>query len=131
MSKVARRLLRSGCRFDVVVCSPLVRAVQTAELVVAGLSHAGRVLVDPRLVPEGSPRHVVAMLRELAPTRRVALVAHEPILSSLASLLLGRNLGRGLAKSEAMRIRLERGLDQRGEWRWSIDPVTGKRTPQP
>lgn len=127
VAKVARCLLRGANRFDVVVSSPLVRAVQTAELIVAGLSHGGRVLVDPRLEPEGSPRELLGLLAELAPGRRVALVAHEPILSSFASLLLGRSLGRGLMKSEAMRIRLPQGLDHHGEHRWSIDPAAGKR----
>ena len=129
VAKLARRLLRSAIRFDVVVCSPLVRAVQTAELVIAGLDHCGQVLVDPRLAPERSPRALLELIRNLAPARRVALVAHEPLLSSFAGLLLGRPLGRGLIKAEAMRISLPRGLDHHGQWRWSIDPVAGKRKP--
>lgn len=133
IARVARTLLRTGSRFDVVVSSPLVRAVQTAEIVISCLQHAGRVLVDPRLVPEASPLAVVELLRGLAPLRRVALVAHEPILSGLAGLLLGGSLGRGLVKGEAMRIRI-RGVEGGGshaQWRWSIDPVAGKRRPHP
>ena len=126
---IARRLLRTGKRFDVVVASPLVRAVQTAEIVVARLDHGGGVLVDPRLAPERSPQGLVELVRQLAPLRRVALVAHEPILSGLAGLLLGRPLGRGLMKGEAMHICMADGLDRPGRWLWSIDPVAGKRKP--
>ncbi|MCG5052557.1 MAG: histidine phosphatase family protein [Myxococcales bacterium] len=127
VARVGRGLLRTGTRFDVVVSSPLVRAVQTAEIVIARLDHAGQVVVDRCLEPERSPRAVIEFVRALAPARRIALVAHEPILSSLAGLLLGRPLGRGLLKGEALRIRLAQGLDRPGQWRWSIDPVAGKR----
>lgn len=129
IARVARKLLRTGSRFDVVVSSPLVRAVQTAEIIVARLEHGGQMLVDPRLAPERSPRAVVELVRALAPWRRVALVAHEPILSGLAGLLLGKALGRGLSKGEAMRICMDGGLDHPGQWRWSINPVAGKRKP--
>lgn len=127
--KVGRRLLRTGSRFDALVSSPLVRALQTAEIVAARLDHGGAFFVDRRLEPDRSPRAVIELLRELPVGRRVALVAHEPILSSLAGLLLGHSLGRGLQKSEALRIRLPQGLDHPGQWRWSIDPAAGKRKP--
>lgn len=127
--KTGRRLLRAGRRFDVIVSSPLVRAVQTAEIVAARIDHGGAFLVDRRLEPERAPRAVIELLRELRAGRRVALVAHEPILSSLAGLLLGRTMRRGLVKAEALYIRLPEGLDEPGQWRWSIDPVAGKRKP--
>ena len=126
-SRLGGRLLRSGSRFHGIICSPLVRAVQTAEIIAARLDHAGAFWIDRRLEPERSPRAVIELLREISSGRRFALVAHEPILSSLAGLLLGESLRRGLLKSEAIRVRLPQGLDGRGQWRWSIDPTLGKR----
>ena len=125
-AKLGRRLLRTGSRFDAIISSPLVRALQTAEIVASRMHHAGAFLVDRRLEPERPPAALVELLREMPSGRRFALVSHEPIMSSLAARLLGHSLGRALVKSEALRIRMPDGLDGHGQWRWSMDPVAGK-----
>jgi len=122
--RVGKALARRRVRFDAIVSSPLVRAVQTAEIVAASVGHKGDFVVDRALVPEARPQGVLALLEKLG-AERVALVAHEPIMSSLASVLTGRRF-RGFAKGEAVRIRMDEGLDQHGSLRWSIDPATGK-----
>src|SRR3954462_10996067 len=63
--------------------SPLVRAVQTAELVVAGIQHEVEVDIAPLLAPDGSARDLVAALRALPGTSVVLLVGHEPSLSAI------------------------------------------------
>ncbi len=119
---VARVLHERGTRFDLIVASPLVRAVQTAEILAEVLRHPGEVVIDPVLVPEGSPREVRRFLGELDAEADVALVAHEPILSSTLGLLLGKAFSRGLRKSEAIRVRLPTGLEGGAELRWSLTP---------
>ena len=74
-----------------IITSPLVRAVQTAEIValVTGLGdRGGRVEVRRELAPGGGG---AALVRKLAHQgqRRVCLVGHEPDLSLTASTLLG------------------------------------------
>jgi phosphohistidine phosphatase len=128
--RVGRALGRRGVRFSAAISSPFVRAVQTAEIVVASLGQRElRVTISDVLVPEGSPRAVVGMLSSLseADARSVALVAHEPILSGLAAALLGVREFRSLRKGEALRIRLDRGTEHEGKLRWRIDPDTGRR----
>jgi phosphohistidine phosphatase len=127
--RVGRALGRVGARFGAVVSSPLVRAVQTAELVVASAGHRGRVLVSDSLLPEASPDGAVAFLAALADgdERSVALVAHEPILSRLGAKLLGVARLSPLRKAEAIRIRLPDGPKKPGAFRWRIDPESGKR----
>ncbi len=67
--KVARiagsRLRDAGILPDVVVASPLVRTIQTAELVAAGLGWDGTIEVLPALAPSGSPRVVADELRSM------------------------------------------------------------------
>jgi phosphohistidine phosphatase len=66
--------------------SPLVRAVQTAELV-ARISRVGARREMAGLLSEDDPR---IMARRLASARKpVAVVGHEPHLGALATLLLG------------------------------------------
>ena len=105
----------------------LIRALQTAEIVAACVGFGGRVVVSEALVPEGRVSRAVAWLATLESEDSVALVAHEPILSSLAGALLGIERFPALRKGEALRLRLPKGTGQPGELRWRIDPETGSR----
>jgi phosphohistidine phosphatase len=125
--RVGRALARRGTRFTAVITSPLVRAVQTAEIVAAGVQFRGRVTVTTALEPEADAAGVVALLTALEAEKSVALVAHEPILSRVAAALLGVARFRSLRKSEALRIRLSDGPARPGKLRWRIDPDTGRR----
>jgi phosphohistidine phosphatase len=127
VERVARALRRRGGDFTLVASSPLVRAVQTAEIVSAGVGYGGRVVIDEALVPEGRVSRVVAWLKAHEEEDSIALVAHEPILSSLAGAVLGVDRFPALRKGEALRLRFPEGLAQPGEVRWRIDPETGSR----
>lgn len=89
MRRAVRGLRDLGVELDVVVTSPLVRARQTADIVVRGLEPTP-VLVESSSLAPGQPHS--AVLRALEPYRRgraVALVGHEPDLGILAAFLLG------------------------------------------
>ena len=103
------------------------RAVQTAEIVAAAVGYRGRILCTPLLVPEGDARAVLALLGSIGDAGRVALVAHEPILSGVAAALLRQARHAPLRKAEALRIRLPGGPAAKGVARWRIDPTTGRR----
>jgi phosphohistidine phosphatase len=126
-ARVARTLRRRGGDFTLMASSPLVRALQTAEIVAAGVGYGGRLVVSETLVPEGRVSRAVAWLTTLAEEDSVALVAHEPILSSLAGALLGVDRFPALRKGEALRLRLPEGPGRPGEVRWRVDPDTGDR----
>jgi phosphohistidine phosphatase len=127
----ARRLGRAldgrGVRFSLVVTSPLVRAVQTAEIVAAAVRYRRRVTVSDLLVPEGAVSKVIAFLRTASAENGVALIAHEPILSAIAAALTGRPRYPALRKAEALRIRMPDGVPGTGQLRWRVDGATGHR----
>jgi phosphohistidine phosphatase len=125
--RLGRVLVRRGVRFTAIVTSPLVRAVQTAEIVAAATDYRGRMSVTDLLVPDGAAGDVVALLEKLAAEKSVALVAHEPILSEIAAVLTERARYPSLRKAEALRIRLLDGAKLPGRLRWRIDGTTGGR----
>jgi phosphohistidine phosphatase len=129
--RLGRVLARRGVRFSAIVTSPLVRAVQTAEIVAAATEYRGRMTATDLLVPEAAAADVAGMLARLAQDRvaakSVALVAHEPILSAVAAALTHKSRYPALRKSEALRIRLPDGPGAPGALRWRIDGGTGKR----
>jgi len=129
--RLGRVLARRGIRFTAIVASPLVRAVQTAEIVAAETDYRGRLGASELLVPEGSAADVVDFLGRMADEKSVALVAHEPILSAIAAALTGKARHPALRKAEALRIRLPDGPKgtemSTGSLRWRIDGTRGTR----
>jgi phosphohistidine phosphatase len=96
--------------------SPLVRAVQTTELVCAGLHAKITVEVVPALAPDGAVRDVAAAIRALPQAAAVMVVGHEPGLSALGALLVGDPQFEALAKCQCARI-----VDGVVRWRFAGD----------
>jgi phosphohistidine phosphatase len=101
---IGERLRWHDCTPTQIWSSPLVRAIQTAELVAGGLASELTVDVIPALAPDENPRDVVAALAALPTGSTAVLVGHEPGLSALGALLVGQPAFAGLAKAEAVRI---------------------------
>ena len=72
--------------------SPLVRAIQTAELVTASLQCELAVEAIPALAPDENPRAVIAALTALPADAIALVVGHEPGLSAIGALLIGHQL---------------------------------------
>ena len=96
--------------------SPLVRTIQTAELVASGLHSELLVEAMPALAPDGNPRDVVTALTALPAASIVVVVGHEPGLSAVGALLVGQPEFASLAKAQAARI-----VDGTLRWRFAWD----------
>jgi phosphohistidine phosphatase len=84
----ARGLRRLVPTVDVLLTSPLVRARQTAEILVAEAQWPPPETMDA-LAPETPVGETISALASFSTARRVAAVGHEPHLSELATALLG------------------------------------------
>jgi len=91
MRRSARGLHAIVSRLDLVATSPLLRAVQTAEMVAD--EYGGRELtIVQELSPEYQPESLLPWLRAHERDTTVAVVGHEPHLSFLVGwLLTGRH----------------------------------------
>jgi phosphohistidine phosphatase len=110
------RLRWHDCAPTHIWTSPLVRAVQTAELLAVGLEARVAVEVVTGLGPGESAHAIEAALRELPADACVVLVGHEPAMSGLGALLVGAPELDPLAKAEAVRI-----VDGQLRWRFGWD----------
>jgi phosphohistidine phosphatase len=128
--RMGRALARRGIELDLLISSPLVRAVQTAEIVAAAVDYRARVEVSELLIPEGAASRVLGLLKTVGrggpDNRSIALVAHEPILSAVAAALTRQPRHPPLHKAEALRIRVADDLGTEGLLRWRID-ARGRR----
>lgn len=109
---VALHLAAQRVAVEVVLSSPLMRAVQTAELVAAGLRVAA-VEALPDLAP-GGDAHAAAS--ELARRTGVLAVGHEPDLSGIGALLCQRRAFPPLHMAQAI-------LVDGGRPVWSLGPA--------
>jgi|LNFM01.2.fsa_nt_gb phosphohistidine phosphatase len=107
---VARRLSGWKRTPEVIFTSPLVRAVQTAEIVAAVLEHRGAISALADLVVDGRPRAVSQWIHGYeGAASTMLLVGHEPSLSVLANILLGEHRWEGFKKSQLLALAIERG----------------------
>jgi phosphohistidine phosphatase len=113
---------RINLRPDTVISSPLPRALQTAELLVAGLRLSDPPVVDDRLRPGAGWADLARAMAAGPDARRVMFVGHEPDLSSAICLLTG-----------ARAVRMRKGAiacvefpgtpePGSGELAWLLDP---------
>jgi len=101
---LGERLRWYDCVPTAVWTSPLIRAAQTAELMMAGLGWSGVIEAVSDLATDGDPRRVEAHLRPLRRPAAVVVIGHEPGLSALGVLLTGRDDFPALHRGEAARI---------------------------
>jgi phosphohistidine phosphatase len=110
-----------------IISSPLVRALQTAEIVAAVTDLEARVQQSK---DAGGAPGAVEIRREMAPggdalalvvelarsgRKRVMVVGHEPDLSMLVSALVGRHLDQGMLKSMVVGMRIEASKDVKSD----------------
>ena len=96
LTPAGRRKLRAGAAgmralglgFDALLTSPLVRAAETAGIVSEAFAHRPAPRELAALEPGVPPVETVRALRAFARYRHVAIVGHEPGLSSVVALLL-------------------------------------------
>ncbi|MEO1094427.1 MAG: phosphohistidine phosphatase SixA [Cyanobacteria bacterium J06638_28] len=99
--QVAQRLKDLGCEVDCILSSPLVRAQQTADILLSvGLAQRAETLV--MLAPGGDLQRWLAWLAQWQtehPRSALALVGHEPDLSTWAQhLVMGQVSDRWILK---------------------------------
>jgi phosphohistidine phosphatase len=109
-------------RPEVVITSPLPRAVQTGQLVAEALELSVRPIADPRLAPGAGWEAMAQSLAAHGAQRSALFVGHEPDLSGAIQLLTGAASVRmrkgGLACVEFYGVP-EAGT---GELAWLLDP---------
>ena len=126
LTRQAKGLSATGFSVDLVISSPLVRAVQTAEAVMTGLEIASELAYSETLAPEAHPYLLLEELASKHSSReRVMVVGHEPHLSSFVSMVVtGHPDGLiRLKKGALCKLRIPRPDGVRSGWlEWLMTP---------
>jgi phosphohistidine phosphatase len=85
---VMERARAAGVAPAVILTSPYVRAVETAEMAAAALAPAAPMVRTEALVPDSTPEAIWEEIRRRGEEPSVLLVGHEPLLGETISYLL-------------------------------------------
>jgi phosphohistidine phosphatase len=118
---IADTLAHLDQKIDTAITSPLVRATETAEIVVSRLGLEDRLLVDERLGLELDIQLLASILAGLKnDRRRILLVGHEPSFSTVIGDLTGGMVV--MRKGALARVDLTPGEMTRGRLVWLLQP---------
>jgi len=102
---LGERLARSEPRVEVVLSSPLDRAIQTARLICAGLGLDPR--IEQALGADATPGGVIELIQSHMQVQSLAIVGHNPTLSGVVALLIGAPGGVSLRTGQAAVLDLD------------------------
>jgi phosphohistidine phosphatase len=89
IKKLRSRIVRKDPEPNLIITSPLVRAVQTAEIVAEKAQQKDCVIASGFLLPGVDTHQLINHLKNYQRTECVMLVGHEPLLGLLVAELLG------------------------------------------
>ncbi len=121
--RVADLLAAEEVRFDRVFMSPLVRAVQTAEILASPTSFEGPLTVWPALAG-GTTAAALSCLEQVGDDATVALVGHEPLARVMSAHLTGIADYPGFRTGGVCVVGVSEGA---GRFEWAVDPKALRR----
>jgi phosphohistidine phosphatase len=89
MRKAARGIANVIENVDVILTSPLIRALDTANIAAEALGAENKIEVCKELLPGASAKKLILYLAKYKNLNHIVIVGHEPDLGYLASALLG------------------------------------------
>lgn len=116
--KTARTLLKKKISPAVILTSPLLRAVQTADILAETLQYEGPLLVREELAKGFSLKELQKLAEEFSGTDDLVLVGHDPDLSVLVRILL-KKPSFSMKKGMAVRLKIDAAaLSLSAEFKW-------------
>ncbi len=89
MREVVKGLVKLGVELDLIMTSPLARAVETAEIVATAVGLSKKeIKQSANLAPGASAAHLFAEIKSQAGVEAIALIGHQPDLGSLISRII-------------------------------------------
>jgi phosphohistidine phosphatase len=104
--RIGSCLKKAGIEPDVIFTSPLVRAVQTAEILAQALKFKGDLVATPLLAHGFRTEELDKLIQSFPRAKELVLVGHEPELGTVASTLLAAKTSCTLPKGAALTVKM-------------------------
>jgi len=102
--KSAKTMRDDGLAPNLILTSPYLRAVQTADILAEKISYIGSLIPVEELAPGFDMEGLKQLVTSYKPVKELVLVGHEPDLSSLISQLLSLHEGFTLHKGAGVKL---------------------------
>ena len=125
---VGRALAFIGATANVIISSPLTRAVQTAAIVAQEIGYEEKLLLDDALRPEGTFDQFKALLNRHKEKAAIMVVGHDPSMTEFVNRVLSG--GGPLAAVEMKKggvAKVEKELRRPAVLRWLMTPKVVQR----
>src|ERR1035437_1052652 len=124
LRRVLKRARTADLDPSLILSSPYRRAIEPAAVAAEVLAYKGEIVRTPALVPEASPFDAWEEIRTRKNERSILLSSHEPLMSSLAAVLLDSPaLHVEMKKADLGRIDADRfGPKAAGVLKWMLTP---------
>jgi phosphohistidine phosphatase len=119
---IGRALAALGVQVEIIVTSPLKRAMQTAALVGNEMGHEGKLVTEAALRPEATFADFQRMLEKYGRQDSILLVGHNPNLRDF--------LGRVISDSGEAVVELKKGAVAKVEMRRTVGSLSWCITPR-
>jgi phosphohistidine phosphatase len=120
--KIAGSMKKLGTEPDLILTSPLIRAVQTADILAETLRFKRELKIVALLSPGFQPSALDQLLDDYPQANEIALVGHEPDLGALAQALLATEESCTLKKGAVISFKRTAGAQGKAEF---LHYVTG------
>jgi len=107
---LGRMFNESGIKADIIVCSPAVRAIKTAQLVARGLNYPENAIVTETLLYHAAPEEIVSFVQHFDKNiKSLIIVGHNPIILEAINILGNERVAR-LKTSHAVKFQFDTDL---------------------
>ena len=127
MREVVKGLVKLGVELDLIMTSPLARAVETAEIVATAVGLSKKEIKQSgNLAPGASAAHLFAEIKSQAGVEAIALIGHQPDLGVLISRIIqgdGGSMSIQLKKGSVCCLKVTETVPTlRGDMVWLLTP---------
>lgn len=120
--EVVKKIKEHLSTLDIIYSSPLVRAVQTTEVIAATLKFRKEIVIAEELSFSASLGKILHLLQRSRQYENIALVGHEPTMGMLTASLSGKQgLNFSFRKSGVACIDFDIETEK-GEFKWYLNP---------
>ncbi len=128
--EVAKKLKKLDAEFDIIFTSPLVRAVQTAEITAIHLKYEGEIITAIELIGGHSFSNFQQFLKRNSRYGSIACFGHAPDVNTFALRLLKKDISElkvNFKKSSVCKIEYDADTEH-GTFEWFLNADTMKVT---
>lgn len=119
---VGRALAALDLKLDVIISSPLTRAMQTAEIAAAELGHKGKIVIDGALRPEASYEQFEELLARHGKKKAIMVVGHNPSMTDFLTRVLTGESAEFIDFKKGAVAKVEREGRESAVLKWCMTP---------